>query len=144
MSVKLLPSNAKLQIEDFEEKFNNIPFEDVNGSKNARYYQEIAVNRVMDSVAEDKKKVLLTLATGTGKTRTAISLVDVLQRNKWVKNVLFLADRNALVRQAKNNFSEYLLDLSSIDLTEEKEILDFVNLYATNPDGFKIANYTKK
>ena len=61
------------------------------------------------------------MATGSGKTRTAAAMVDVLFKYNWVKRVLFLADRNALVRQAKNNFSEYLPDLSSIDLTEEKE-----------------------
>ena len=61
------------------------------------------------------------MATGSGKTRTAAALTDVLFKNNWVKRVLFLADRNALVRQAKNNFSEYLPELSSIDLTAEKE-----------------------
>jgi type I restriction enzyme R subunit len=61
------------------------------------------------------------MATGSGKTRTAAAMVDVLFKYNWVKRILFLADRNALVRQAKNNFSEYLPDLSSIDLTEEKE-----------------------
>ena len=48
------------------------------------------------------------MATGTGKTRTAISLVELLQRNRWVKNVLFLADRTALVTQAKRNFNKLL------------------------------------
>jgi type I restriction enzyme R subunit len=61
------------------------------------------------------------MATGSGKTRTAAALTDILFKNNWVKRVLFLADRNALVRQAKGNFSEYLPEISAIDLTKEKE-----------------------
>ena len=94
-----------------------------------RPYQFEAINRVAETFVADgsnglcgnKRRALLVMATGSGKTRTAAALVDVLFKNNWVKRVLFLADRNALVRQAKNNFSEYLPDLSSIDLTEEKE-----------------------
>lgn len=94
-----------------------------------RPYQFEAINRVAETFVTDgatglcgnKRRALLVMATGSGKTRTAAALVDVLFKNNWVKRVLFLADRNALVRQAKNNFSEYLPDLSSIDLTEEKE-----------------------
>jgi type I restriction enzyme, R subunit len=94
-----------------------------------RPYQFEAINRVAENFVTDganglcgnKRRALLVMATGSGKTRTAAALVDVLFKNNWVKRVLFLADRNALVRQAKNNFSEYLPDLSSIDLTEEKE-----------------------
>ncbi|MBP6754641.1 MAG: DEAD/DEAH box helicase family protein [Bacteroidia bacterium] len=94
-----------------------------------RPYQFEAINRVAETFVTDgatglcgnKRRGLLVMATGSGKTRTAAALVDVLFKNNWVKRVLFLADRNALVRQAKNNFSEYLPDLSSIDLTEEKE-----------------------
>ena len=61
------------------------------------------------------------MATGTGKTRTAISLVDVLQRNNWVKRVLFLADRTALLNQAKNAFKKHLPNSTTIDITEDKE-----------------------
>lgn len=94
-----------------------------------RPYQFEAINRVAETFVTDgvnglcgnKRRALLVMATGSGKTRTAAALVDVLFKNNWVKRVLFLADRNALVRQAKNNFSEYLPDLSAIDLTEEKE-----------------------
>jgi type I restriction enzyme R subunit len=94
-----------------------------------RPYQFEAINRVAETFVTDgtngicgnKRRALLVMATGSGKTRTAAAMVDVLFKNNWVKRVLFLADRNALVRQAKNNFSEYLPDLSSIDLTEEKE-----------------------
>ena len=94
-----------------------------------RPYQFEAINRVAETFVADgahgicgnKRRALLVMATGSGKTRTAAAMVEVLFKNNWVKRVLFLADRNALVRQAKNNFSEYLPDLSSIDLTEEKE-----------------------
>ena len=61
------------------------------------------------------------MATGSGKTRTAAALVEVLFKNNWVKRILFLADRNALVTQAKRSFGEHLPELSSIDLTKEKE-----------------------
>ena len=94
-----------------------------------RPYQFEAINRVAETFVTDganglcgnKRRALLVMATGSGKTRTAAALVDVLFKNNWVKRVLFLADRNALVRQAKTNFSEYLPDLSSINLSEEKE-----------------------
>src|SRR5690606_34941252 len=64
---------------------------------------------------------LLVMATGSGKTRTAAAMVDMLTKCNWAKRVLFLADRNALVTQAKNAFKEYLPHLSAIDLTKEKE-----------------------
>ena len=99
----------------WKEKFNNVPFEDVNGSKNARYYQEIAVNRVMDAVAEDKKRVLLTLATGTGKTFIAFQIAWKLFQSRWNLSkdgerrprILFLADRNILADQAFNAFGAF-------------------------------------
>ncbi|ESU24362.1 type i site-specific deoxyribonuclease [Flavobacterium enshiense DK69] len=101
----------------------------INTDIAGRPYQKEAIQRVAEAFVTDgangivgnKRRALLVMATGSGKTRTAAAMVDVLFKNNWVKRVLFLADRNALVRQAKNNFSEYLPDLSSIDLTEEKE-----------------------
>ncbi len=86
--------------------------------------QRISENLVIDSdgrLKGNKRNSLLVMATGSGKTRTAAALVDALFRNNWVKRVLFLADRNALVRQAKRSFGDHLPHLSSIDLTEEKE-----------------------
>ena len=67
-----------------------------------RYYQKEAVRAVCAQVERGVRRHLLGMATGTGKTRTASSLVDVLSRGGYVKNVLFLADRGARVRQAKN------------------------------------------
>ena len=69
----------------------------------------------------DTNSSLLVMATGSGKTRTAAAIVDMLTKCDWAKRVLFLADRNALVTQAKNAFKEHLEDFSSIDLTKEKE-----------------------
>ncbi len=101
----------------------------VNADIAGRPYQMEAIQRVSESFVTDgdkgikgnKRHTLLVMATGSGKTRTAAALVEVLFKNNWVKRVLFLADRNALVRQAKRNFGDYLPEISSIDLTEEKE-----------------------
>lgn len=73
-----------------------------------RYYQEHAVKSMCEWFNGRHRRGLLVMATGTGKTRTAISLVDVLQRNNWIKNTLFLADRTSLVNQAARNFQKLL------------------------------------
>lgn len=86
-----------------------------------RYYQEEAVKAVCDSLRRNRRKALLVMATGSGKTRTVIALCDVLLQNGWVKNILFLADRNSLVTQAKRSFVNLLPDLSVTNLCEEKD-----------------------
>ncbi len=86
-----------------------------------RYYQEGAVKAVCDSFGKNLRKALLVMATGSGKTRTVISLCDVLLQHGWVKNILFLADRNSLVTQAKRSFVNLLPDLSVTNLCEEKD-----------------------
>lgn len=87
-----------------------------------RYYQEGAIKAVCDRFCrENRRKALLVMATGSGKTRTVIALVDVLLRYGWIKNVLFLADRTSLVTQAKRSFVNLLPDLSVTNLCEEKE-----------------------
>ena len=87
-----------------------------------RYYQEAAVKAVCDSFGKkNRRKALLVMATGSGKTRTVISLCDVLLKKGWVKNMLFLADRNSLVTQAKRSFVNLLPDLSVTNLCEEKD-----------------------
>ena len=101
----------------------------VNADIAGRSYQIEAIQRIAETFIVDgeseikgnKRNALLVMATGSGKTRTAAALTEMLFKNNWVKRVLFLADRNALVRQAKNNFSDYLPNLSSIDLSAEKE-----------------------
>ena len=67
------------------------------------------------------REALLVMATGSGKTRTSAAIVDMLTKSNWTKRILFLADRTALVTQAKNSFKEQLPHLSAIDLTKEKE-----------------------
>lgn len=87
-----------------------------------RYYQEAAIKAVCDSFDKrNRRKALLVMATGSGKTRTVIALVKVLLEHGWVKNVLFLADRNSLVTQAKRSFVNLLPDLSVTNLCEEKD-----------------------
>ena len=94
----------------------------VNQKIAGRYYQQAAIKAVCNSFGEkNRRKALLVMATGSGKTRTVIALVDVLLKHGWVKNILFLADRNALVTQAKRSFVNNLPDLSVTNLCEEKD-----------------------
>ena len=93
----------------------------VNKNIAGRYYQEAAVKAVCDALMKNRRKALLVMATGSGKTRTVISLCDVLLNRGWVKNILFLADRNSLVTQAKRSFVNLLPDLSVTNLCEEKD-----------------------
>ena len=87
-----------------------------------RYYQEGAIKAVCDSFdKKNRRKALLVMATGSGKTRTIIALCKVLLNAGWVKNILFLADRNSLVTQAKRSFVNLLPDLSCSNLVEEKD-----------------------
>lgn len=87
-----------------------------------RYYQEGAIKAVCDAFDNrNRRKALLVMATGSGKTRTVIALCKVLLDAGWVKNILFLADRNSLVTQAKRNFVNLLPDLSCSNLVEEKD-----------------------
>ena len=84
-----------------------------------RYYQEAAIKAVCSSFDEkNRRKALLVMATGSGKTRTVIALCKVLLEHGWIKNILFLADRNSLVTQAKRNFVNLLPDLSVTNLCE--------------------------
>ena len=94
----------------------------INKKIAGRYYQEGAIKAVCQSFDEkNRRKALLVMATGSGKTRTVIALCDVLLQHGWVKNILFLADRNSLVTQAKRSFVNLLPDLSVTNLCEEKD-----------------------
>ena len=86
-----------------------------------RYYQKRAIASIGDQFARSRRKALLVMATGTGKTRTAIALVDLLQRAGWIKRALFLADRVSLVNQAVNAFKTHLPESSPVNLVTEKE-----------------------
>ena len=85
-----------------------------------RPYQKMAITNLCERLNKKFRRGLLVMATGTGKTRVAISLVDVLTRNQWVKNVLFLADRTSLVSQAHKNFAKLLPDQSFCVLSDSK------------------------
>lgn len=89
----------------------------INDEITNRPYQKIAITKICEWLNSKHRRGLLVMATGTGKTRVAISIVDVLTRNKWIKNVLFLADRTALVNQAKRNFTKLLPDMSVCELS---------------------------
>ena len=86
-----------------------------------RPYQLEAVKKVCESFEQKHRRALVVMATGTGKTRTAISLVDVLTSKNWVQNVLFLADRTELVKQAEKNFKKLLPDMSCYNLLSSKD-----------------------
>ena len=97
-----------------------------------RYYQEGAIKAVCEAFdKKNRRKALLVMATGSGKTRTVIALCKVLLDHGWVKNILFLADRNSLVTQAKRAFVNMLPDLSVTNLCEDKENFDARCVFST-------------
>lgn len=100
-------------------KLNNIRV-DLNIA--GRYYQQSAIKAVCeDFEKKNRRKALLVMATGSGKTRTVIGLVKVLVNAGWIKNILFLADRNSLVTQAKRSFVNMLSKMSVTNLVEDKD-----------------------
>lgn len=106
---------------------------DVNRTIVERPYQLRAIRAVCEALEQKRRRALLVMATGTGKTRTVIALVDLLQRANWVKRVLFLADRTALVKQAVGAFKEHLPDASPVDLLTDRDSEGrvFVSTYPT-------------
>jgi len=99
----------------WRDKFHNIPFETKSGTWQPRFYQENAITKVLESIAKGEDKILLTLATGTGKTAIAFQIAWKLFHTKWnlrrdgirLPRILFLADRNILADQAFNSFSAF-------------------------------------
>ena len=111
---------------DLEKLFNlrsmrtSLKYVQIDRDIAGRYYQEAAVKAVCDAFdRRNRRKALLVMATGSGKTRTVMALCDVLLKHGWVKNILFLADRNALVTQAKRAFVNLLPNLSVTNLCEK-------------------------
>jgi len=119
---KTFPKSADTElVEVWREQFANVPFEDKSGSWQLRYYQEIAVQRTVEAIAQSKDRILLTLATGTGKTAIAFQISWKLFQTRWNitrrllsgvevnrrPRILFLADRNILADQAYNSFSAF-------------------------------------
>jgi type I restriction enzyme R subunit len=92
----------------------------VNADIAGRYYQIEAIQRAKEALDAHKRDLLFIMATGSGKTRTAAALVDVLTKTNKAKRILFLADRTPLVSQAKNSFNDYLPQLTSVNLTKDK------------------------
>ena len=108
--------------------------EDIDRVIVERPYQHRAIRRVTEAFERDRqRKALLVMATGAGKTRTIIALADLLMRANWVKRVLFLADRKALVKQAVNAFKAHLPDAATVNLLEDKtqEGRVYVSTYPT-------------
>lgn len=119
--IPAFPSPSELWAATFAEenawrdRFADVPYEDKGGSHPGRYYQDIAVERVMQAIAENRQRILLTLATGTGKTFIAFQVAWKLFHSRWNlgreptrrPRILFLADRNNLADQAFNAFSAF-------------------------------------
>ena len=108
-----------------------------------RYYQKEAIRAVCGQMEQGFRKHLLVMATGTGKTRTAASLTDVLSRGKWVTNILFLADRTALVKQAKDDFKNYLPDMSLCNLCTSRGDRNARIVFSTYPTILNAIDDTK-
>jgi type I restriction enzyme R subunit len=116
---------------EWKTKFNDVPFEDIGGTKKPYYYQEIAVNNTLSAVAEEKNRILLTLATGTGKTFIAFQIAWKLFQSRWNlkrdgarrPRILFLADRNVLADQAFTSFSAFpedaLVRINPLDIRKK-------------------------
>lgn len=116
---------------------------DIKDEITNRVYQKEAVVRVTEALEKGYRKMLLVMATGSGKTRTAASIVDILTRYNWVKNILFLADRTALVKQAKNSFKEYLPNLSLCNLLDNKDDVESRMIFSTYPTMMNAIDETK-
>lgn len=103
---------------EWREKFAQVPYEDKSGTWQLRYYQELAVKNTMEAIANGQSRILLTLATGTGKTAIAFQIAWKLFQTRWNlkrdgsrrPRILFLADRNILADQAFNAFSAFAED----------------------------------
>ncbi len=120
-----------------------MPFEDKGGSHPARYYQDIAVERVLEAIAEEQQRILLTLATGTGKTFIAFQIAWKLFQSRWNLSrepqrrprILFLADRNILANQAYNAFSAFpedaLVRISPNDIRKKGKVPKNGSLFFT-------------
>ena len=106
---RLIQKRGRKDITDFS----------VKDSITDRHYQKMAIKAVCEHYNKKHRKALLVMATGTGKTRVSISLVDVLMRNDWVKNVLFLADRTSLVSQAHKNYAKLLPNTTTCVLSDK-------------------------
>ena len=115
----------------------------INDEITGRYYQKEAIRAVCDQIEAGFRKHLLVMATGTGKTRTSASLVDVLSRGGYVTNVLFLADRIALVKQAKEAFQQNLPEMSLCNLCSSKDDRNARIVFSTYPTMLSLIDDAK-
>jgi len=130
-------------INAWRDRFADVPFEDKGGSHPSRYYQDIAVERVMGAIAEDRQRILLTLATGTGKTFIAFQIAWKLFHSRWNLSrepsrrprILFLADRNILADQAYNAFSSFpedaMVRIAPADIRKKGKVPKNASLFFT-------------
>jgi type I restriction enzyme R subunit len=128
---------------EWRDRFSAVPFEDGGGTWGARYYQDIAINNVLEAVAAGKQRILLTLATGTGKTMIAFQIAWKLFQSRWTLSgdqqrrprILFLADRNILANQAFNDFSAFaedaLVRISPDDIRKRGKVPKNGNVFFT-------------
>jgi len=128
---------------EWREKFSAIPFEDKGGTWQLRYYQEIAVKNTLEAIANNKDRILLTLATGTGKTTIAFQIAWKLFQTRWNlkrdgirrPRILFLADRNILANQAFNSFSAFaedaLVRISPKEISKKGSVLTNGSIFFT-------------
>jgi type I restriction enzyme R subunit len=119
---------------EWRDRFSSVPTEDRGGTWNLRYYQGTAVDRVLEAIADDQQRILLTMATGTGKTAVAAQIAWKLFHSRWNLNrdaqrrprILFLADRNILADQAYNAFSAFpedaLVRISPADIRRKGRV----------------------
>jgi type I restriction enzyme, R subunit len=119
---------------DWRDRFAAVPFEDKSGTLGERYFRDIAIERVLEAIAAEKQRILLTLATGTGKTMIAFQVVWKLFHSRWNLSreptrrprILFLADRNILANQAYNAFSPFpedaLVRISPDDIKKKGKV----------------------
>src|SRR5665648_341032 len=137
---------------EWRDKFSSIPLVDISGTKISHFYQEIAVNNVMNAIAEDKTRILLTLATGTGKTYIAFQIAWKLFQTRWNlkkdglrrPRILFLADRNNLADQAFNDFSPFpedaMVRISPKEIRKKGSVLTNGSIFFTIFQTFMCGN----
>ena len=119
-------------------------YKTINDEITNRYYQKEAIIAVCEAFDKKQRKCLIVAGTGTGKTRISVSLVDMLTRHNFAKNVLFLADRKELVKQAKNSFSKLLPDLPLCNLLDKSEDPESARMiFSTYPTMMNAIDETK-
>ena len=128
---------------EWRDRFAAVPFEDKGGTLGDRYFRDIAIERVLEAIANDKQRILLTLATGTGKTMIAFQIAWKLFHSRWNLSrkptrrprILFLADRNILADQAYNAFSSFpedaLVRIKPEDIRKKGKVPKNANLFFT-------------